>query len=295
MGTAVALIVLGLVFLMLLIKALLHGNNVALFNPQGMIAHEQMGLMVTTVGIMLVIAIPALFILYFTAWKYRESNTRAKHSPNASHGRLLDLGMWLVPSIFAVVLALIMWPATHKLEPHKPIAADAKPLTIQVVSMRWKWLFIYPEQKIATVNYVQIPVDTPVEFQLTADDAPMSSFWIPNLGGMLYTMTGHVNQLHLIADTPGDYHGSSAEINGAGFAGMKFVARVSSAEDFDRWVESVEMRPDVLDAAGYESLLKPSEYDSAAYYSAVEDGLYDTVLMKYTRPGEGHMNHGTQH
>ncbi|HJQ08267.1 MAG TPA: COX aromatic rich motif-containing protein [Candidatus Saccharimonadales bacterium] len=287
-GRTVGLLLLGLLGLALLIKVLLQGNNVALFNPKGMIAQEQLGLMILAVGIMLVIAIPTLFLLYFTAWKYRESNARAKRDPNAGHGRLLNVGMWLVPGIFAVVLALIMWPATHKLEPQKQIAANTKPLTIQVVALRWKWLFIYPEQKIAAVNFVQVPTDTPVEFKLTADESSMSSFWIPNLGGMLYAMTGHVNQLNLIAETPGDYPGSSAEINGAGFAGMKFTARASSKNDFDLWVQDMKQFPDSLDTAQYNRLLKPSENNPTAFYSAVDDNLYGKILMKYMGAGHEH-------
>jgi cytochrome o ubiquinol oxidase subunit 2 len=288
-GRALRRIILGLISLTLIIAVLLQGKNVALFNPKGMIAQEQLNLMFITVGLMLILAIPALFIFYFTAWKYRESNTKAKHEPDTHHGRLLDLSMWLVPSVLAVVLATIMWSATHKLEPNKSIAADAKLLTIQVVAMQWKWLFIYPEQNIATVNFVQIPEDTPVKFELTADEAPMSSFWIPNLGGMLYAMTGHNNRLNLIADTPGDYPGSSAEINGAGFAEMKFTARASSQGDFDQWLQKIKRSPAVLDSAEYAKLLKPSEGNSAAFYSATEDGMYDKVLKKYMGSGShGH-------
>lgn len=290
-GRTVGLIALGLVDLVFVITVLLRGNNVALFNSKGMIAHEQHGLMVLTVGIMLVIAIPALFLVFFTAWKYRESNTKAVHNPNLRQGKLLDAAMWLVPAAFALVLALIMWPATHRLAPQKQIAADAKPLTIQVISTRWKWLFIYPEQHIATINFVQIPAGTPVQFELTADEAPMSSFWIPNLGGQLYTMTGMVNHLNLVADTPGDYPGSSAEINGAGFAGMKFVARVTSKHGFDFWVQSVKLNPHMLDVAEYNRLLKPSQNNPPAFYSAADRDLYDTVLMKYMGPSSSdHMD-----
>lgn len=277
----------------LLIKVLLHGKNVALFNPKGMIAQEQLSLGTLAVAIMLVIAIPTLFLLYFTAWKYRESNVKVTHDPNLRHSKFLVLSMWLIPSTIAVVLALIMWPATYRLEPQKQINADVKPLKIQVVSMRWKWLFIYPDLNIATVNYVQIPVDTPVQFELTADEAPMSSFWIPNLGGMLYTMTGHGNHLNLIANTPGDYPGSSAEINGTGFAGMKFTARASYATDFDQWVEEVRQASDALNDAEYERLLKPSENNPVAFYSSADSDLYDKVLMKYA--GAGHDNQPASH
>ncbi len=290
----VALIVLGLVGLALLITVLLQGNNVALFHPRGLIAHEQRNLMVLVVGILLIVAIPALFLVYFTAWKYRESNTKAKHDPNMRHSKLLDAGMWLIPTICMVVLVAIMWPATHRLDPHKAIAGGGKPLVIQVVALRWKWLFIYPEQQIATVNYAQIPVDTPVEFDLTADAAPMTSFWIPNLSGQLYAMTGHMNSLNISADTPGDYTGSSAEINGAGFAGMKFTAKVNTKDGFDFWVQSVKLNTGMLDDSGYEQLLKPSENNSPGFYNlaAGNGDLYDTVLMKYMGSSEGHMHDG---
>lgn len=290
-GKTIGCIVLALAGLVLLITALLKGNNVALFHAKGMIAHEQLGLMVITVGIMLVIAIPVLFLLYFTAWKYRESNKKAAYNPNLRHGKMLDLNMWLIPFAFMIVLAMIMWPATHRLEPIKPIAADKEPLTIQVVSMRWKWLFIYPEHNIATVNFVQIPVDTPVEFELTADESPMSSFWIPNLGGMLYAMTGHVNQLNLIADTPGDYPGSSGEINGSGFAGMKFTARASSEADFKAWVQEVRQSPKVLDATEYNKLLNPTEYHPPTLYAAADSYLYDNMLKKYMGNNGEHGHH----
>lgn len=286
LGRTVRLILFVIAYFAVLVAWLLHGNNVALFNPKGLIAQEQHNLTMLVVAIMLVIAIPAVFLFFFTAWKYRESNTQVKHDPEHRHSRLLVTGIWLVPTTFAVVLSSIMWPATHRLAPQKSIASNVKPLTIQVISMRWKWLFIYPEQHIATVNFVQIPVDTPVTFELTADEAPMSSFWIPNLGGMLYTMTGHVNHLNLMADTPGDYTGSSGEINGAGFAGMRFTARASSAQDFDRWVQSVTVRRVGLDSFEYNKLLKPSEDNPAAFYSSVDSGLYDTVVMKYMGSGD---------
>ena len=286
----VLLIFLALLDLALLIAYLLHGKNVALFNPKGLIAQEQHSLMILTASVLLVIAIPTLFLLFFTAWKYRESNTTATHAPGAHHSKFLVPSMWLVPTAFMLVLATIMWSATHRLVPQHTIAADAKPLTIQVVSLRWKWLFIYPDQQIATVNFVQVPVGTPVQFELTADEAPMSSFWIPNLGGQLYSMTGHVNRLNLMAETPGDYPGSSAEINGAGFSSMKFTARASDTEDFDLWVQAVKQSPDVLDAATYADVLEPSQNNPAAFYSAYASDLYDKVLMKYTGPGEGHMH-----
>lgn len=280
-GTIVWRIVLGLASLTVVIAAIMHGNNIALFDSRGMIAHEQRELMIVVVAILLVIAIPALFFIYFIAWKYRESNVKAARSPKARGNKMLVSKMWLIPSVFALVLATIMWPAAHKLDPKHAIDADAKPITIQVISMNWKWVFIYPEQHIATVNFVQIPEHTPIKFMLTADEAPMSSFWIPNLGGQLYSMTGHLNQLNLVGDTQGDYVGSSAEINGAGFADMKFTARVSPRHAFDFWVNEVKLSGKALNEAEYQKLLKPSEDNPVAFYDAVDSDLYDKVLTKY--------------
>ena len=280
-----------LVEFVVLIAVLLRGKNIALFNSQGLIAQQQQQLLIFILVVLFGIAIPVLSLLYFTAWKYRESNTKAVHDPNAHHGKIFVTSMWLFPTVIMLVFAMILSPATHKLEPHKKIASDAKPMTIQVVSMRWKWVFIYPDQKIATVNFVQIPVGTPVTFELTADEAPMSSFWIPNLGGQLYSMTSHVTQLNLLAETPGDYPGSSAEINGAGFSGMKFTARASSMGDFENWVQEVRQSKDVLDNATYDNLLKPTENNPIALYSNYQADLYSKLVKKYSGSHEGHTTH----
>ncbi len=280
---------LGLVGLGLSVTMLLQGVDVALFNPKGIIAEQQLNLMIFSMLLLLVIAVPTLILLYYFAWRYRESNTKATYNPTARHSKLLVPSMWVVPSIFMLLLASVMWPATHKLEPKKSIATDTKPVRIQVIAMRWKWLFIYPEQDIASVNFVQVPVDTPVEFELTADEAPMSSFWIPHFGGQLYAMTGHITRLNLMADELGDYPGSSAEINGAGFSGMKFIARASSNEDFEQWVQARQQSSDALDSAAYEKLLKPSESNPTVFYSPVGADLYDKLLMKYN----GSHNHQT--
>jgi cytochrome o ubiquinol oxidase subunit 2 len=289
--TPILLTILGLASLGLLITVLLQGTDVALLSPKGFIATEQRRLMLFSVFVLLEIAIPTLTVFYFVAWKYRESNEKATYAPHARHGKSLVFGIWAVPCTFMLILASVMWPATHKLAPQKLIDNGAKPLTIQVIAMRWKWLFIYPEQKIATVNFVQIPTDTPVQFELTADETPMSSFWIPHLGGQLYAMTGHLNQLNLMADAPGDFAGSSAEINGAGFAGMKFTARASSMADFNAWVQEVGQSPAVLNSAEYEKLLVPSESNQAALYSKADPDIYANMLMKYAGSHSKHTGH----
>lgn len=280
-GKSILLVFLGLFCLGLIVALLLAGTDVALLKPKGLIAQEQLNLSLISVALMLTIAVPTMIILYSFAWEYRESNHKAHYDPHTRHSKLFVVSMWAVPTLFMLLLASVMWPATQRLEPKKPILADSKPVTIQVIAMRWKWLFIYPEQNIATVNYVQIPVGTPVQFDLTADEAPMSSFWIPHLGGQLYAMTGHVNRLNLIADNPGDYPGSTAEINGAGFAGMRFTARASSKESFDLWVQEMQSSSSILDASEYDKLLKPSENNKAVLYAPVQSDLYAKLLMKY--------------
>lgn len=286
----IGLVLLGLFGLGLFITMLLQGTDVALFNPKGLIAGEQHRLMLFSAALLLAVAVPTLILLFFFAWKYRESNNKATYNPNTRHGKFFVFSVWAIPSITMLVLALVMWPATHKLAPQNPITSKNKPLTIQVIAMRWKWLFIYPDQNIATVNYVQIPTDTPVQFVLTADETPMSSFWIPHLGGQIYTMTGHVNQLNLIAEKPGDYPGSSAEINGAGFAGMKFIARASSSDDFEHWVQDIKLSAITLDGAEYAKLLTPSEYNPAKFYSKADSDLYDKLFIKYN----GSHNHKSE-
>lgn len=285
LGWIVLIILLLLVELGVILSMLVYGKNIALFNPHGQIAQKQHNLGVFTFGVLLAVAIPTVILAYFTAWKYRETNVKPKRTLNPNHSKFLTPIMWIFPSLIILLLASVMWPATHKLVPQKSIADGGQPLTIQVVALRWKWLFIYPEHNIATVNFVEIPTNRSVRFELTADDAPMSSFWIPNLGGQLYAMTGHVNPLNLMAETPGDYPGRSAEINGAGFSGMLFTARAVNTNNFEAWTRKIKQSPNVLDAPAYRELLKPSEHNPVVLYSSYEKDLYDKIIAKYN---EGH-------
>lgn len=285
------LVSVGLALFVAIITLLLDGNNVVLLNPKGFIAEAQYELMLNSTIIMVLFAAPILSILYYFAWKYRESNNKvAKEFSQKESGNIFySFAIWGAPTLIAVLLAAIMIPATHKLEPKKLIASDKPTMTVQVVALRWKWLFIYPEQNIATVNFVQVPKDTPVQFELTADETPMSSFWIPSLGGMLYAMTEHVNRLNLIGDTIGDFEGSAAEINGTGFADMRFTARVSTEPEFEEWAESIRKSPTKLTMAEYENLLKPSKNNEMAFFSKPSTDLYSTILSKYA--GSHGMNH----
>lgn len=272
---------LGIGVLAAVLAVMLRGKDIAVLSPKGYVAEGEFYLIVFTMALLLAIAVPTIALLYFFAWKYRDTNNETSYDPKTAHSKKIVFSMWAVPSIFMLVLGIVLVSATHKYEPQKPLAANVKPLRVQVVAMRWKWLFIYPEHDIATVNYLQIPVDTPVQFELTADETPMSSFWIPHLSGQLYAMTGHVNRLNVIADEPGDYPGSTAEINGAGFAKMRFTARASSQQEFNDWVLEVQKNPTSLTALEYDKLLKPSEDTPVTLYSKPDANLYDKMLMKY--------------
>lgn len=270
---------------------LIRDHNVSLFNPQGYIADEQHRLFILIGGLLLLISTPVILGLYFVAWKYRETSPHATLHPGKSHGRSFVLLMWGFPILCFVLFVSILWPATHKLEPRKAIASDVKPLTIQVVALRWKWLFLYPEQGVASVNAVQLPKDRPVIFELTADAAPMSSFWIPNLGGQLYAMTGHVNRLNLMPRTIGQYDGRSAEINGAGFSGMTFKANVSTPDEFNNWVLQNRQNSPAMDKAMYANLMKPSEYMPETQYGDYPGDLYSSITKKYMG---SHSSHETE-
>ncbi len=287
-------VLLGLSCLALILYLILSDLNIAVLNPSGQIANQQFNLLIMLVLIMLIIAIPSLFLIYHFAWKYREENTKIVHSHSRKQGKLVVVGMWVIPTVFMMLIVSVMVPVTQKLAPAKQIESANETLTIQVVAMRWKWLFIYPEQNIASVNFVQLPVDRPVKFVLTADEAPMSSFWIPQLGGQLYAMTGHTNPLNLIAEDTGDYKGVNAEINGKGFTGMNFTARVGSEQDFESWVKDVQYTENTLDNDKYDDLLMPSEDNEVELYSSSTIDLYDKVLVKYNGPSDSHSHTNTE-
>ncbi len=284
-GGLLAAIFLGFAALLGTIAYFVRGKTIALIQPKGFISSEQLRLTLAVVAILLIIAIPTLIILYSIAWKYRSTNPKAQYDPDGKHGKFFNFYFWSVPIAVAALIGIMLWPATHRLAPRKVIGDVKDPLKIQVVALRWKWLFIYPEQNIATVNYVAIPVNTPVQFLITADEAPMSSFWVPQLGGQLYAMTGHVNPLNLIADHTGTYNGVSAEINGAGFAGMKFTVESLQASDFEAWVKNTRSNSPYLDAARYSEIVKPSEYNPVDFYGGVDDSLFTNMLKKYHSDG----------
>ena len=262
---------------------LLSGCEMAVLDPKGFVASEEKRLIIVATLLMLIVVIPVIILTVVFAWKYRATNTKAIYEPNWSHNTLIEVIWWVIPCIIVVILAVITWITSHQLDPYKPLSVKTKPITIEAVALDWKWLFIYPEHNIATVNYIQFPDHVPINFKITAD-APMNSFWIPHLGGQIYAMAGMQTKLHLIADEQGEYAGLSSNYSGAGFSGMKFIAKVTTAEDFSRWVSTVKRSPDILTQDVYNQLAKPSENNEVKYYSFVERGLYDAIIMKFMVP-----------
>ena len=275
------LLVLDVLLLVALIVYGRHLNfNVQVLNPKGTIASQERRLIFEAAALMLIVVIPVYIMTFFIAYKYREGNKKAKYSPELDGNRKIEITWWAIPGLIIAILAVITFKSSHELDPFKKISSSTKPLTVQVVALDWKWLFIYPQQNVASVNFVQFPVGTPVNFEITAD-APMNSFWIPQLGGQIYAMSGMATQLNLEADHTGDYRGNSANISGRGFSSMNFTARASSQADFDSWVSTARQSEDSLNVTTYTKLAKPSTLNMPVLYCSAEPGLFNSVLTKF--------------
>jgi len=266
---------------------LLSGCDMALMNPKGQIGLEQRSLILTALGLMLLVVVPAIVMAVVFAIKYRSTNTKATYSPNWSHSSKVEFVVWAVPILIIIFLATLTWKSTHALDPGKPIASNAKTINIEVVAMDWKWLFIYPEQGIATVNQIAFPANVPVRFNITSNSV-MNSFFIPRLGGQIYAMAGMNATLHLIANEPGTYNGISSNFSGRGFSGMKFTAIATpDQQGFDAWVQKVKSSPETLNTMeAYEQLAAPSEFHPVEYFSSVKPDLFNSVIGKFMGKGK---------
>jgi cytochrome o ubiquinol oxidase subunit 2 len=281
--TKLALLFVSLLGAALLAYVLTHRHDIDVFNPAGIIASKERRLMTITLLMSLIVIIPVYALMIMVSVKYRAENKKATYSPDWDHNRLIEFIWWAIPCAIILFLGILTWTSTHELDPFRAINSDKKPLTVQVVALQWKWLFIYPEQHIASVNHFEIPEKTPINFEITSD-APMNSFWIPRLGGQVYAMSGMSTQLHLMANDPGVYRGVSANISGKGFAGMDFTAQAVTSDNFKAWVTQAQHAKNTLNLASYTQLANPSENNLTVTYSDSETGLYDTIIMKYMSP-----------
>ncbi|HET7059701.1 MAG TPA: ubiquinol oxidase subunit II [Candidatus Saccharimonadales bacterium] len=286
MNKKLKIIILALAALIVLtfIAGWLKHSNVQVFNSAGSVGEKERNLMLFALGLSLIVVIPVYILLFSFAWRYREgSKKKRKYSPELAGNWAVETVWWLIPTALITILSVVAWNSSHALDPYRPLASSKKPMTIQVVALDWKWLFIYPKQHVASVNFVQLPVGTPVKFQITSD-APMNSLWIPQLGGQIYAMPGMSTQLNLIADRAGDYHGSSANISGTGFSRMDFIARAGSESQFNAWVKSAQHSPHRLSRPAYDQLAKPSQDNPVTYYSRPDSDLFGQVILKYIVP-----------
>ena len=257
-------------------------RSVPVLQPKGLISMKERELIITASLLMLIVVIPVFILTWVFAWKYREGSEKSKYTPDWEHNNVAECCWWGVPLVIIVILGVITWRTSHTLSPFRPIESDKKPIEIQAVALQWKWMFIYPKHGIATVNFVQFPEKTPIKFEITAD-APMNSFWIPQLAGQIYAMPAMRTQLYLQAQETGDFDGSSSNFSGTGFAGMRFIARVSSEAEFYDWIESVKALPKRLDFSEYnKELVPPSSYDPVSLYTLSEPSLFDLILDKYS-------------
>jgi len=257
--------------------------DVAVLNPQGEIADKQRTLLLFASALSLIIIIPVYMLLVFFAWRYRDSNKKAAYRPNWANNKWLEITWWGIPCILIAILAVVAYRTSHELDQFRPLDSDVKPVEVQVVALQWKWLFIYPEQQVASVNLMPVPEKTPINLSLTSD-APMNAFWVPSLGSQMYAMSGMSSKLHILANHTGDFNGSSANISGEGFADMAFTVRSQTREDFDAWVDATRGHAEGLDMTLYEELAKPGTVDQPVFYTLADAQLYDKIVMKYMMP-----------
>ena len=278
----------------LLVAALLSGCDAVVMSPSGDVAVQQRDLLVWATILMLLVIVPVIVLTLWFAWRYRASNTEATYKPDWDHSTVLELVIWSVPLMIIIALGAMTWVSTHKLDPYRPldridaqtpVPADLEPLTVEVVALDWKWLFIYPEQGVATINELAAPVDHPIRFKITASTM-MNSFFIPAMAGQIYAMAGMETKLHGVINEPGVYQGFSANYSGAGYSQMKFQFHGLSEADFDAWIEKVKASGDTLDREEYLELEAPSIDDPVALYGSVDPTLYHAILNRCVEPGQ---------
>jgi cytochrome o ubiquinol oxidase subunit 2 len=280
------------------IFALLGGCNFAVMNPAGDVAVQQRDLIIISVVLMLLIIVPVMIAIVVFALRYRASNTDAPYDPDWHHSTQLEVLIWTAPLLIIIALGAVTWMSTHLLDPFRPlgrldaqrqIPGNVAPLEVQVVALDWKWMFIYPEQGIATVNELAAPVDRPIRFHLTSSTV-MNTFSVPALAGMIYTMAGMETQLNAVSNREGVFQGMSANYSGAGFSRMTFKFHSMNQGAFNQWVAKVKAEGSNLDAGVYEKLEKPSEANPVSYFSSVQDGLFRQIVNLCATPGKMCMN-----
>ena len=262
---------------LLIIAATLGGCSEGSLDPKGPVAAAERLIMFNATAIMLAIVIPTMLATLGVAFWFRASNERARYLPDFEYSGRLELLVWSIPIMTVLLVGGVAWISSHDLDPPKPLVSAVKPVRVQVVALDWKWLFIYPEQGVATVNQLTVPVGTPISFELTSAGV-MNSFWIPQLGGQIYAMAGMATRLNLQADHSGTYRGASANYSGAGFSDMYFNVEAVPADRFTQWVDAARSVGPVLDSQAYAGLVKPSKAVAPSTYRAIAPGLFGDIV-----------------
>ena len=250
-------------------------------DPQGPIAAAERTILFNSTSIMLVVVVPVIVLILVFAWWYRASNTRATYQPTWAESGRIEFVVWSIPAMVILLLAAVAWTSSHDLDPARKLPSQLKPVRIEVVSLDWKWLFIYPDFQVATLNQVMVPAGVPIEFELTSAHV-MDAFWVPQLGGQVYTMPGMTTTINLLADHPGDYAGLSSNFSGDGFSDMRFVVHAVPAAVFPDWLESAATQGEALDAGAYSQLTRTGSDVSIKTYGRVERGLFERIEREST-------------
>jgi len=264
----------------------LAGCGGGVLDPAGPVGQQELVILIDSLAIMLVIVVPTILCTLGFAFWYRASNTRASYAPRWSYSGRLELLVWSIPALVVCFLSGIAWTGSHALDPAQPLSSERRPLEVQVVSLDWKWLFIYPQEHIASVNELVIPAGTPVHFRLTSASV-MNVFFVPRLGSEIYTMNGMVTELNLAADKPGTFPGLAAHFNGDGFSDMHFKTRAIAPEAFSAWIASTRAAGPQLDETTYRELLHQSVIPTSYTYRSVASDLFDEITAQHLPQGEG--------
>lgn len=273
---------------MLGFAALLAGCNTVVLSPPGDVAAQQGRLIIVATVLMLIVVIPVFAMIFWFAWRYRASNRTAKYTPDWDHSTQLELVIWGVPLLIIIALGAVTWISTHLLDPYRPLDRIApgrpvpegvEPLEVQVVSLDWKWLFIYPEYGVASINEMAAPVDRPLHFRLTSSTT-MNAFYVPALVGMIYTMPGMQTQIYAVMNEEGDYPGLSSHYSGEGFSHMRFNFRAMSDAGFSEWIQAARTQGNALTRTRYLELEVPSSREPTQLFSSVDSGLFDAAINR---------------
>ena len=265
---------------------LLSACQPALLDPRGPVGRAEKIILIDSLAIMLAIVVPTIVATLAFAWWFRASNTKARYRPEWAFSGQIELVVWSIPVLVVLLLSGVTWIGSHQLDPAQPITANHEPLEIQVVSLDWKWLFIYPGQQVAAVNQLVVPAGVPLHFTLTSASV-LNTFFVPQLGSMIYTMNGMSTELWLHADEPGTYLGRSAHFSGDGFSDMQFEVKAVAPAEFTAWVGTARGGGRTLDTPSYHALMAQSIADKPSTYAAVEDGLYRKIVQQGVPPGPG--------